>query len=420
MEIYLVGGAVRDKLMGIPCQDRDWVVVGATEQVMREQGFLPVGNDFPVFLHPQTREEYALARTERKSGKGYGGFECYSGSDVTLEQDLSRRDLTINAMAEAADGTVIDPFNGQRDLQEKWLRHVSPAFVEDPLRVLRVARFAARYANRGFRVAPETLALMRTIAASGELQALTAERVWLETEKALTEPSPWRYFETLRNCGALAEVFPELDRLFGVPQPEKHHPEIDTGVHVMMTLQAALPLIEAQQLGKAERVAVLFALICHDLGKGLTPEHLLPRHHGHEGVSEHLAEKLCDRIRAPGAVKRLARQVARLHTHSHRALELKPATVMRVLEGLDALRRPEALTHFLVACEADAKGRTGFEHSDYPQADYLRDCATAVSRVEVQPLLALGYRGEALGSELRKRRILAIGDVKKSYVKEAP
>lgn len=420
MEIYLVGGAVRDKLMGIPCKDHDWVVVGATEQAMREQGFQPVGKDFPVFLHPQTREEYALARTERKSGKGYAGFECYSGSDVTLEQDLSRRDLTINAMAEASDGTLIDPFNGQRDLQEKWLRHVSPAFVEDPLRVLRVARFIARFAHHGFRVAPETLDLMRTIAASGELQALTAERVWTETEKALGEPSPWRYFETLRECDALAAVFPELDRLFGVPQPEKHHPEIDTGVHVMMALQAALPLIEAQQLAKPERVAVLFALICHDLGKGLTPEHLLPRHHGHEDVSAHLAEKLCERIRAPGPVKRLAKQVARLHTHCHRALELKPATVMRVLEGLDALRRPESLSHFLLACEADAKGRSGFEQRDYPQADYLRDCATAASRVDVQPLLDLGYRGETLGTELRKRRITAIGAVKNAYVKESP
>lgn len=420
MEIFLVGGAVRDKLMGIPGKDRDWVVVGGTEQIMREQGFQPVGKDFPVFLHPQTHEEYALARTERKSGKGYTGFECYSGSEVTLEQDLSRRDLTINAMAEHTDGTLEDPFNGQRDLQDKWLRHVSPAFVEDPLRVLRVARFLARYAHLGFRVAPETNALMQTIAASGELQTLTPERVWAETEKALAEPSPWRYFEALRDCHALAVVFPELDRLFGVPQPPKHHPEIDTGIHVMMTLQAALPLMQDQNIEKPDRVAILFALMCHDLGKGLTPENLWPSHHGHEDVSEHLAEKLCQRIRAPNPVKRLAKLVARLHTHSHRALELKPATVMRTLEALDALRRPDTLHHFLLACEADAKGRTGFENREYPQADYLRDCATAASRVEVQPLLALGFRGETLGAELRKRRIDAIRTVKNAYVKESP
>lgn len=420
MEIFLVGGAVRDKLMGMPGKDRDWVVVGGSEQIMRDQGFQPVGRDFPVFLHPQTHEEYALARTERKSGKGYTGFECYSGSEVTLEQDLSRRDLTINAMAEHTDGTLVDPFNGQRDLQEKWLRHVSPAFVEDPLRVLRVARFLARFAHLGFRVAPETNALMQAIAASGELQALTPERVWAETEKALMEPSPWRYFEALRDCGALAVVFPELDRLYGVPQPPKHHPEIDTGIHVMMTLQAAMPLLESSNVEKSDRIAILFSLACHDLGKGLTPEHEWPSHHGHEDISEHLADKLCQRIRAPNPVKRLAKLVARFHTHCHRALELKPSTVMRLLESLDALRRPETLQHFLLACEADAKGRTGFEDRNYPQTDYLQDCATAATRVEVQPLLALGFRGETLGTELRKRRVDAIRAVKNAYVKESP
>ena len=420
MEIFLVGGAVRDKLMGMPGKDRDWVVVGGSEQIMRDQGFQPVGRDFPVFLHPQTHEEYALARTERKSGKGYTGFECYSGSEVTLEQDLSRRDLTINAMAEHTDGTLVDPFNGQRDLQEKWLRHVSPAFVEDPLRVLRVARFLARFAHLGFRVAPETNALMQAIAASGELQALTPERVWAETEKALTEPSPWRYFEALRDCGALAVVFPELDRLYGVPQPPKHHPEIDTGIHVMMTLQAAMPLLDAHSVEKSDRIAILFALVCHDLGKGLTPQQDWPSHHGHEDISEHLADKLCQRIRAPNPVKRLAKLVARFHTHCHRALELKPSTVMRLLESLDALRRPETLQHFLLACEADAKGRTGFEDRNYPQTDYLQDCATAATRVEVQPLLALGFRGETLGTELRKRRVDAIRAVKNAYVKESP
>ena len=418
MKIYLVGGAVRDKLMGIPSQDRDWVVVGATEAEMRQRGYQPVGKDFPVFLHRDTHEEYALARTERKSGKGYTGFECYSGNEVTLEQDLSRRDLTINAMAEEEDGTLVDPFNGQRDLEQKLLRHVSPAFVEDPLRVLRVARFLARFAHRGFRIADETLTLMRDIAASGELQTLTPERVWTETEKALMEPSPWRYFEALRDSDALNQVFPELDKLFGVPQPPKHHPEIDTGVHVMMTLRAALKLMEPHPPEKTDRVAVLFALICHDLGKGLTPETKWPSHPGHEAISEHLADKLCNRLRAPNPVKRLSRLVAQYHTHSHRAFELKPATVMRLLEALDAIRRPDTLDLFLLTCEADARGRTGFEDRDYPQTDYLRDCLTAARNVEAKPLVELGFKGETLGIELRKRRINAIGAVKRSYVKE--
>lgn len=418
MQIYLVGGAVRDQLMGIPGKDRDWVVVGATEKIMREQGFTPVGKDFPVFLHPVTHEEYALARTERKSGRGYTGFECYSGSEVTLEQDLSRRDLTINAMAQQDDGSIVDPFHGQQDLQHKLLRHVSLAFVEDPLRVLRVARFLARFHHLGFQIADETLQLMRAIAASGELQTLTPERVWTETEKALLEPSPWRYFEALRDCGALAAVFPELDKLFGVPQPPKHHPEIDTGLHVMLTLQAALNLMQTQPLEKADRVAILFALVCHDLGKGMTPEHKWPSHPGHESISEHLTEKLCMRLRAPNPVKRLSMLVANYHTHCHRAFELKPATVMRLLEALDVMRRPDTLPLFLLACEADARGRTGLEDRDYPQADYIRDCTTAARQVDAKPLVALGFKGETLGIELRKRRILAIRDVKNAYVKE--
>ena len=419
MQIYLVGGAVRDELLGIPSKDRDWVVVGATEQSMRDQGFTPVGKDFPVFLHPVSHEEYALARTERKSGRGYTGFECYSGSEVTLEQDLSRRDLTINAIARQNDGTLVDPFHGQQDLQDRFLRHVSPAFVEDPLRVLRVARFLARFHDRGFQIADETLELMRSIAASGELQTLTPERVWTETEKALLEPSPWRYFEALRDCGALTVVFPELDRLFGVPQPPKHHPEVDTGIHVMLTLQAALNLMQTHPLDKSNRVAVLFALICHDFGKGMTPEYQWPSHPGHESVSAHLADKLCTRIRAPNPVKRLCLLVAEFHTHCHRAFELKPATVMRLLEGLDAVRRPETLPLFLMACEADARGRTGLEDRPYPQVDYLRDCLTATRNVDAKPLVDLGFKGETLGIELRKRRIDAIRNVKNCYVKES-
>ena len=415
-----MGGAVRDKLMGLASKDRDWVVVGATPQAMLDQGYVPVGKDFPVFLHPVTREEYALARTERKSGKGYTGFVCYSGTEVTLEEDLSRRDLTINAMAEHQDGTLVDPFGGRNDLAHKYLRHVSPAFVEDPLRVLRVARFLARFAHLGFRIAPETMALMRTIAASGELQHLTPERVWVETEKALTETSPWRYFEALQECGALAVVFPELDRLFGVPQTATHHPEVDTGIHTMMTLQAATRLCKEHNKDQVARVAILFSLVCHDLGKGLTPEHLLPKHHGHEEISAHLTEKLCNRLRTPAQIKLLALKMARFHTHCHRALELKPATLMRLLESLDFFRRPDILQHFLLACEADAKGRAGFEDCNYPQAGYVEDCALAARAVEVQPLRQLGLLGEALGEELRKRRIDAIRQVKNAYIKESP
>ena len=421
MNVYLVGGAVRDKLLNLPVKDRDWVVVGADPQELLQQGYQSVGKDFPVFLHPDTHEEYALARIERKTAAGYTGFECHFGKEVTLEEDLSRRDLTINAMAENDNGEIIDPYGGQQDLRDHVLRHVSNAFVEDPLRVLRVARFLARYHHLGFRVADETMALMQRIAASGELESLTPERVWVETEKALQEPSPWRYFETLRQCDALAVVFPELDALFGVPQPPKHHPEIDTGVHVMMTLHAALQLMANQATlpNKEQRVAILFSLLCHDLGKGLTPPEKLPSHPGHEDISDFLSKKVCERLRAPNPVKRLSSLVARYHTHCHRAFELKPSTVMRLLEALDLFRRPETLVLFLLACEADAKGRTGFENREYNQADYLRDCAQAAQQVEAKELVNLGYKGETLGIELRKRRIDAIRSMKKSYMKDS-
>ena len=424
MDIYLVGGAVRDKMLQLPVKDRDWVVVGATPEQLFQQGYQAVGKDFPVFLHPQTHEEYALARTERKTGAGYTGFACHFGEDVSLEQDLARRDLTINAMAENAAGELVDPYGGARDLEQRILRHVSPAFVEDPLRVLRVARFVARFDPLGFQVAPETLQLMQTIGDRGELQHLTPERVWTETEKALQEAAPWRYFETLRECGGLQHILPELDRLFGVPQPPAHHPEVDTGVHVMLTLRAAVDLMqqtvaEAPGVTDAERTAVLFALICHDLGKGLTPEHHWPKHHGHEDISEHLSQQVCERLRVPNPIKRLAGLVARYHTHSHRALELRPATVMRLLESLDHFRRPETLRLFLLACEADARGRTGLEDRPYPQADYLRDCARAATTVAARELVNLGYKGETLGIELRKRRIQAIAHIKHSYVKDS-
>ncbi len=420
MKVYLVGGAVRDKLLNLPVKDRDWVVVGADPQELQQQGYQSVGKDFPVFLHPTTHEEYALARTERKTGAGYTGFDCYFGKDVSLEDDLSRRDLTINAMAEDDNGEIIDPHGGQHDLQQRLLRHVSEAFVEDPLRVLRVARFLARYDHLGFSIADETMALMQRIADSGELQHLTPERVWTETEKALREPSPWRYFEALRECNALAVVFPELDALFGVPQPAQHHPEIDTGIHVMMTLRAAQQLLQKQEpaIDDEQIIPVLFALICHDLGKGLTPAEKLPSHPGHEDISEHLSKKVCERLKAPNPVKRLSSLVARYHTHCHRAFELKPSTVMRLFEALDLFRRPQTLEPFLLACEADARGRTGFEDRLYNQADYLRDCAQAAKRVEAKELVNLGFKGETLGIELRKRRINAIKTIKNSYIVE--
>lgn len=418
MKIYLVGGAVRDRLLNIPVKDRDWVVVGSTPDELLAMGYQPVGKDFPVFLHPNTHEEYALARSERKSGVGYTGFDCYAGSDVTLEQDLLRRDLTINAIAEDEQGQLIDPYHGQQDIQNKQLRHVSEAFVEDPLRVLRVARFLARFDRLGFSIAEETLQLMKRISDSRELQHLTPERVWTETEKALTEPSPWRYFEALRDCGALAVVFPELNQLFGVPQPPKHHPEVDTGLHVMLTLQAALKLMQPLDLDQPDRIAVLFSLVCHDLGKGRTPPDKLPSHPGHEDISEFLSRKLCDRLRTPNPVKRLSQLVAEYHTHCHRALELKPSTVMRLFEALDVARRPHTLTLFLLACEADARGRTGLEDRPYPQVGYLQDCANAMKTVDIQALIKLGYKGDTLGIEIRRKRIEAIRKVKASYVQD--
>jgi tRNA nucleotidyltransferase (CCA-adding enzyme) len=354
MQVYLVGGAVRDRLLGRPVSERDWVVVGATPEELQRAGYLPVGRDFPVFLHPKTKEEYALARLERKVAPGYRGFDTQFSPDVTLEDDLRRRDLTINAMAEDAAGTVIDPYGGRRDLEARLLRHVSPAFAEDPVRILRVARFAARYAPLGFRVAEETLQLMRRMVAEGEAAALVPERVWTETEKALGEPSPEVFIETLRDCGALAVVFPELDALFGVPQPEKWHPEIDTGVHQLMALRQAVAL--------GANV---------DLGKGVTPAHVLPSHHGHEDAGVALVEQLAARLRIPHQFRELAVITSRYHTHVHRALELRPATLLRTLEACDALRRPERFAEFLLACEADARGRKGLEARAYPQRAYM-------------------------------------------------
>ena len=397
---YLVGGAVRDRLLGLPVTDRDYVVVGATPDDLLAAGFKPVGADFPVFLHPQTGEQYALARTERKTARGYHGFAVHFSPDVTLEQDLLRRDLTINAMAEAPDGTVIDPYGGQADLAARRLRHVSPAFAEDPVRILRVARFAARFARLGFTVADDTRALMRQMVAAGEVDALVPERVWQEFERALREPDPQCFITVLRDCGALQKLLPELDRLFGVPQPPEPHPEIDTGVHTLMVLQQAARLSADPQ--------VRFAALLHDLGKGTTPPEQWPSHHGHEARSVELVNALCTRLKVPAAYRELAVAVARDHGNAHRALELRAGTLLEIIERTDALRRPQRFAQFLLACEADHRGRTGFEDRPYPQAARLQQAFEAARGVDVRPLVERGLTGEAMRSALRQARTRAI------------
>ena len=369
MKTYIVGGAVRDRLLGLPVADRDFVVVGATPEQMLTLGYQPVGKDFPVFLHPQTHAEYALARTERKSGHGYKGFKVYAAPEVTLEEDLQRRDLTINAIAEDEDGSLVDPYGGQRDLDARVFRHVSEAFAEDPVRILRVARFAARFAD--FTVASETNALMQQMVENGEVDALVPERVWQEVARGLMEAQPSRMFQVLRDCGALARLFPEIDCLFGVPQPPEHHPEIDTGIHIMLVVDWA-----AQQ---GTSLAVRFAALTHDLGKGVTPPELLPKHHGHEAKSVDLVRALSERIRAPVDCRELAVAVARDHGNVHRALELRAATLVELLERVDAFRRPERFGELLQACECDFRGRPGYEARDYPPLAYLQQ-ALAVAR----------------------------------------
>jgi len=372
MKIYTVGGAVRDELLGLPVVDRDHVVVGATPDQMLALGFRPVGKDFPVFLHPDTQAEYALARTERKTAPGYHGFVFHADPEVTLEEDLARRDLTINAIAQADDGTLIDPFDGRGDLQARILRHVSPAFAEDPVRILRVARFSARFAD--FALAPETLALMQSMVARGEVDHLVAERVWQELAKGLMEEHPSRLFASLRDCGALARLLPEVDALFGVPQRADYHPEIDTGVHVMMVIDMAARL----KLTLPAR----FAALTHDLGKGVTPAECLPRHTGHEAKSVALLRPLCQRLRVPTDCRELARLVATYHGDIHRAETLRPSTVVKILERSDALRRPERFDELLGACEADYRGRLGYTERAYPQADVWRAALAAVRAID--------------------------------------
>lgn len=400
MQIYKVGGAVRDRLLGLPVTDVDRVVVGATTEEMLAQGFRPVGADFPVFLHPKSGEEYALARTERKSGRGYGGFTFYASPEVTLEEDLIRRDLTINAMAEDDQLNLTDPYHGQRDLEARILRHVSPAFAEDPLRVLRVARFAARYAGLGFTVADETMELMRQLSESGELQALTAERSWKEISRALMEDHPQVFIQVLRDCGALKELMPEVDALFGVPQPETHHPEIDTGLHT-------LSVLEQSALHK-QPLTVRWACLLHDLGKGLTPEEEWPRHIAHEHTGLKLIKAVNERFKAPKDCQELALLVGKFHTHGHRALELKASTLLELLQSFDVYRRPQRFEEFIAACEMDARGRKGLEQRSYPQADYLRAAAKAARAVAVQPLLEKGFKGPELGEALKRERLKAL------------
>lgn len=407
MKIYLVGGAVRDKLLGYPFHEKDWVVVGATPELMEQQGFTPVGKDFPVFLHPKTKEEYALARTERKTGRGYAGFSFYCGEDVTLEDDLIRRDLTINAMAEDENGKVIDPYGGQQDIADKKLRHVSDAFLEDPVRILRIARFAARYHHLGFTIADETNALMRAMVDNGEVDHLVSERVWKEMERALGEAAPEIFIQSLRDCGALARLFPELDALFGVPQTAIHHPEIDTGIHTLMSLQQAAKL--------TTNVCVRFATLLHDLGKGTTPKEEWPRHIAHEDRSIGLVKTLCDRIGAPKDYRELALIVAQWHTHCHRALELKPATILKVLQLTNAFRRSERFDQFLISSEADARGRTGFEDRDYPQSNYFRGALECCQKINVQDISARGFTGKEFGNEVNRIRLTALTDYKAKY-----
>jgi len=407
MKSYLVGGAVRDKILGLKVKDRDWVVTGSTPDKMLKLGFTPVGKDFPVFLHPNTHEEYALARTERKTAAGYHGFQFHADSNITLEEDVKRRDLTINALAEDEQGNIIDYVEGQADIKNRLLRHVSPAFAEDPVRILRIARFAARFAYLDFKVADETMRLMQDMVKNREVDALVPERVWQETAKALAEPSPEVFIQTLRECGALEILFPEIDRLFGVPQPEEHHPEIDTGVHTMLVLQQACLL--------SNDPVTRFAALTHDLGKGTTPKDDLPHHYGHEERGFHLVRELCKRYRIPNQFRQLAEITSRYHTHVHRAFEIKASTLLKVLNNTDAFRKPERFEQFLLACTADSHGRPGYEDYDYQQAPFFTQILKVAAAVDVQKIIKDGFEREKIAEELYNRRLIAVKYAKNNY-----
>ncbi len=407
MQIYRVGGAVRDKLLNYPCHENDWVVVGSSPEEMVALGYRPVGQDFPVFIDPRSGEEYALARTERKSGVGYGGFTFHTSPDISLEDDLIRRDLTINAMAESADGTITDPYGGQQDLDNKVLRHVSDAFAEDPLRVLRVARFAARYAHLGFTLAPETLQLMCTIVNRGEMTALVAERVWKETQRALCERSPDVFIETLKSCGALAVLLPEVEALFGIEQRADFHPEIDTGIHTLMALQQSALL--------TNKATIRFTVLVHDLGKAITPKEILPRHTGHEARGLPLVKQVCDRLKVPNQHRQLAMVVTEYHLMCHKSLEFKPENLLKLLTVIGALKSAEKLDDFLLCCMADAKGRKGLEKQEYAPNRYLREAREAAIAVQVTDLVANGIKGADIGTQLKQRQIDALSEFKQHY-----
>ncbi|MEW6998892.1 multifunctional CCA addition/repair protein [Colwelliaceae bacterium BS250] len=406
MQVYLVGGAVRDQLLNREIVERDYLVVGASVDKMLQLGFMQVGKDFPVFLHPKTKEEYALARTERKQGKGYTGFVCYAEPDVSIEQDLLRRDLTVNAMAQADDGTIIDPYHGQQDLKDKILRHVSPAFAEDPLRVLRVARFAARYHYLGFTVASETILLMQAMVANGELENLTPDRVWKEFSRSLSEDNPEVFINILRATGALKVLWSSLDKLWGIPNPEIHHGEIDSGIHTLMVLKQAVKL--------STDVSVRFAALCHDLGKGLTPADKWPSHHGHEKSGLALVEQICIALKVPNQVKRISLMVCEYHLHCHKAFELKASTILTMFDKLDVWRKPEDFERFLLACHADSTGRLGKENEDYPQADYLRTALKQCNQINAKKFVQQGLKGAAIKEAMNKAKLAVMQTIKDS------
>ncbi|MEJ6120783.1 multifunctional CCA addition/repair protein [Vibrio sp. 2-Bac 85] len=407
MRVFLVGGAVRDQLLGLEVKDRDFVVINSTPEHMLAQGFNQVGKDFPVFLHPKTGEEYALARTERKQGIGYTGFSCYAGQDVSLKDDLARRDLTINAIAQSTDQQLIDPYGGQQDLERKILRHISPAFSEDPLRVLRVARFAARFAKLGFSIAEETQQLMANIAEGGELQSLSPERIWTETEKALQTDSPQTYFQVLRDCGGLAALFPEVDNLYGVPAPKRWHPEIDTGIHTLMVVEQAALL--------SDSVAFRFACLVHDLGKALTPKSEWPSHKGHGMKGLSVIKKFCKRLKVPNDCRDLALLVSEHHTNIHSAFELRASTMVGIMDKCDAWRKPERFQQMLQCCVADSKGRTGFELLPYPTADYMWQAFQQALKVDIQEIIKEGFQGVEIRHKLNEQRIQQVQAFKEQH-----
>jgi len=430
LNTYLVGGAVRDQLLKRAVKDKDYLVVGSSVEQMLSLGYQQVGKDFPVFLHPKTKAEYALARTERKQGQGYTGFSCYFAPDVTIEQDLQRRDLTVNAMAMDNHGEIIDPYNGQNDLNDRILRHVSDAFIEDPLRVLRVARFAARYHKYGFTIADETLDLMREISISGELKSLTPERVWQEMQLSLADGgattdintgNPEVFFQVLQQCGALAELWPDLAMLWGIPNPALWHPEICSGIHTMMVLQQAVLLTQTMTDDQADnKTAIRFAALCHDLGKGITPDHLWPSHKGHEKSGLPLVEKICLQLKVPNHYKQLALKVCEFHLHCHKAFELKASTLLNMFNQLDIWRKPEEFDFFLMACKSDFLGRLGFESRPYPQEQYLQAAVSAAREVNAKVFVEQGLKGLAIKEAMAKARLNTIVEIKADYAHLSP